>query len=293
MDLTIAFITARQEPHLEWLLDTLESQMQHGDWIHLVVVDALGRSRAELDPKFSDGKRPCASSTFIRPKPCAWQGAHRITRRDFFANANARNTAICYCPTDYVAFLDDRARLEPGWLDIVRAGERIRDAVLCGPYDKTEDWGISVDHRRQIRPMGLPNCGAAWAFGGNFCLPLAWLLEINGCEEGCDPTGQEDCVMGLMLHNCGRRIDFVVEMSVQQDRTGPVHPPDFPRLDKGPSPHDRSHAVIDRFGQRRRTEFTPDLIELRDALAAGNPDPFLRPHAGLRDWWDGKLVSET
>jgi len=292
LHLTLAFITAREEPHLPWLLDSLEPQTKPGDAISLVVVDALGRSMAELGVP-ADWARMFQRVDVVKPRPNLWQGEHRVATRDYFANAVARNTAICYCRDPYVAFLDDRARLEPGWLDVVRAGERERACVLCGPYDKQEDWGLSVDHRRKMRPAGQRGCGGGWAFGGNFCLPLEWLLDINGCEEGCDPTGQEDCVMGLMLAARGHRIDFVVEMSIQQDRRGPVHPPAFPRLDKGPSPHDRSHAVITRFGTRRTTEFTPNLRELRRRVLAGDPSPFPAPDVDSRDWWDSKLVRET
>lgn len=299
MKLTIAFITARQEPHLPWLLDALEAQMRSDDQISILVVDALGRETYELDPIPPGIARPFESFEVVLPKPNIWQGKHKIAPRDFFANANARNTAICYCETDYIAFLDDRCKPCPTWLETVRKGEIERQSVICGPYDKLEDRPtglfVSQDHRKTAKPGGMRGCSGSWCFGGNFALPLEWLLEVNGHEEGCDPTGQEDCVLGLMLANLGRRIDFVPAMAADQDRRGPVHPLDFPRLDKGPSPHDRSHALIDRFAKLRRTEFTPDLRVLRERVLAGQPDPFPIPDPShdYRDWWDRQLVRET
>lgn len=287
MKITIACITAREEPHLEWLCDGIEQQTQKGDKIELIVVDALGR------PATAIGYRPVKAITSLietRPKPTVWQGQHRITSHDFFANANARNTAIVLCDTDYICFLDDRCRLGPGWLAQVRLGAKKRSSVVCGPYDKHEDWGISVDHRRQHAPQGKQNCGGGWCYGGNFALPLKWLLEVNGCEEGCDPVGLEDCVLGHMLENVGRRIDFVAEMSVQQDRRGFVHPLNFPRHDKGQSPHDKSHALRDRFFQRKRTEFTPDLKKLRKLAAKEKPFPIPDPSSDQRDWYDGSPI---
>jgi glycosyltransferase involved in cell wall biosynthesis len=287
MKITIGYITAREQPRLNWLIDGLEQQAQARDKIELIVVDALGR------PAQTIGYRPIKAITKLietRPKPSIWQGPHRITAHDFFANANARNTAIVLCSTDYICFLDDRCRLDPGWLDQVRRGEKKRASVICGPYDKQEDRGVSVDHRRQHAPQGKQNCGGRWCYGGNFALPLKWLVEVNGCEEGCDPVGLEDCALGHMLENVGRQIDFVVEMSVQQDRRGFVHPLNFPRQDKGQSPNDKSHALQDRFFPRKRTEFTPDLKKLRKLIDKDKPFPIPEPSGDPRDWYDGSPI---
>src|SRR4029077_14488621 len=169
MEISIAFITARAEPHLDWLIDGLEQQAESGDKIELIVVDALGR------PARAIGFRPIKRIYKLvetRPKPTIWQGPHRVTAHDFFANANARNTALALCGTDYICFLDDRCKLDPGSLDQVPRGARKRSSVICGPYDKHEDRGLSPDHRRQKEPRGKKDCGGAWCFGGNFALPL-------------------------------------------------------------------------------------------------------------------------
>jgi glycosyltransferase involved in cell wall biosynthesis len=290
MKITIVYITAREDPRLDWLIDGLDRQATVSDELELIVVDALGR------PAQTIGYRPIKSIAKVietRPKPTIWQGKYRVAVHDFFANANARNTAIALCSTDYICFLDDRCRLDVGWLECVRTGEREQASVICGPYDKHEDRGISVDHRRQHEPKGKKHCGAGWCFGGNVALPLEWILEVNGFEEGCDPVGLEDCVFGKMLDNVGRRIDFVVEMSVQQDRHGFVHPLNFPRQDKGKSPNDKSHAIRDRFFNRKHTEFTPDLRELRKALVKGIPFPTPDPNVVYRDWYDGSLIRDA
>lgn len=287
MKITIGYITAREEPQLDWLVAALDQQARPEDEIELIVVDALGRSAKAI------GYRSIRAITKLvetRPKPTIWQGPHRITTHDFFANANARNTAIVLCSTDYICFLDDRCRPDAGWLEQVRIGEKSRSSVICGPYDKHEDWGVLIDHRREREPKGKKNCGGGWCFGGNFALPLEWALMINGCEEGCDPVGLEDCVFGHMLENVGYKIDFVVEMSVQQDRRGFAHPPNFPRQDRGQSPNDKSHALRDRFFKRKRTEFTADLRKLRALIARGEPLPIPDPNGDHRDWYDGSLI---
>lgn len=287
MKITITYITAREEPHLEWLCDGIEQQAKSVDRLELIVIDALGRPAKAIGYRRVKAIKKLIET---KPKPSIWQGPHRITSHDFFANANARNTAIVLCSTDYICFLDDRCKLDPGWLEQVRLGEKKRKSVICGPYDKREDWGVSVDHRRQHAPQGKQNCGGGWCYGGNFALPLKWLLEVNGCEEGCDPVGLEDCVLGHMLENRGRRIDFIVEMSVQQDRRGFVHPLNFPRQDKGQSPDDKSHALRDRFFPRKHTEFTPDLKKLRKLVDKKKPFPIPDPNGDHRDWYDGSSI---
>jgi glycosyltransferase involved in cell wall biosynthesis len=281
MKITIGFITAREYPQLDWFINGLAKQAKKHDEIELIVVDAFGRSASAI------GYYSIPAITKLvetRPKPSVWQGPHRITAHDFFANANARNTVLVLCSTDYVCFIDDRCRLDRKWLDQVRRAEKKREAVICGPSDRHEDWGISVDHRRQEEPKGKKGCSGGWCYGGNHALPLEWALDVNGFEEGCDPVGLEDCVFGHMLENAGRRIDFVSEMSIQLDRQGFAHPFSFPRLDKGVSPADKSHAIRDRFFSRTRTEFTPDLRQLREQLARGESFPV--PRIDSRDWYD-------
>ena len=287
--ITIAYITAREEPHLEWLCDGIEQQAKSDDKIELIVVDALGRPATAL------GYRPVKAIKKLvetRPKPSIWQGEHRITAHDFFANANARNTAIVLCTTSYICFLDDRCKIDPGWLAAVRRGEKKRDAVLCGSYAKHWSGGISTDHRRESDPKGKKKCPPGWSYGCNLALPIRWALKVNGFEEGCDPVGVEDCVFGQMLGNAGYRLDFVSEMSVQQDRNDPrgyLHPAQFPRQDKG----QKRQAQLERFYKRKRTEFTPDLTDLRKKISRGEAFQKPDPSFDYRDWYDGSPIRDA
>lgn len=291
MKATIAYVTGRAKPKLEWLIDDLGRQAQPGDELELVFVDFYGRG---VQAFATLPREPWLVNVIeASPKPTIWQGPHRVAMRDYWAMSNARNTALVHCETDYVAFLDDRCRLDTGWLAAVRRGERERKSVLVGPYDKREASGISVDHRSHQARIGAVkpyDVGGRWLFGGNFALPLAWALDVNGFEEGCDSVGGEDYIFGQMLENLGRRIEFDASMHVLQDRVGIDHP--FPRWDKGISPDDKSHAMNRRFGKRTRTEFTPDLSALRELVRAGGTFPIPDPNGDHRDWYDGQPIKE-
>jgi hypothetical protein len=149
--------------------------------------------------------------------------------------------------------------------------------------------------------------GGGWLYGCTWAAPLEWLLQVNGFEEGCDSLTGEDYILGLMLAKSGRRIDMSMDMMVALDRTrgnagvrngagafvSTAGKGGYAATDKGVSPKDKSHAAIDRFGSRTRTEFTPDLRELRrrwheEGLGAATwpmPDP------NLRDWYDQEPIT--
>ena len=298
MRLTIAYITGRAEPRLDWVIDDLIlRQMQRGDEIEIIVVDLRGRRSNELVT--ADIAEACgiAIRTTL-PKPNIWQGSHRIMPVDWWAKSNAINTALVLCQTEYIAFVDDRCSLSPEWLNVVREGERKRESVIAGAYEKIERGQATQDHRLTHAPHGRNNCGGNWLYGCTFALPLEWALVVNGAEEGCDGMGGEDYIFGLMLANAGYRIDYAPAMKVTQKREEVAAVPGgsgsipLRRTDKGVSPNDKSHAALSRFGSRKRAEFTPDLRGLRYELAQGRGFPIPDPNYDYRDWYDNQPIRE-
>lgn len=326
---SIVYMTGRKDPHLDWILDGLATQAKADDRIELIVIDGLpgrpsyerggnpwfrcgdaaspGLIPAHLTPNGIIGdrelaicRRPELAWLNIRvapPKPNIWQGPHRITPHDWWATSNARNTGITLASHPWIAFLDDRQRLGPHWLEEMRiaaARPPREQSVVVGTYDKleTHEEGAphlkrTTDHRRALAPLGKINCGGQWLYGCTFGLPLEWALEVNGLEEGCDSLTGEDYIFGLMLGNTGKRIDFVTGLYVEQDRAeGTEHR--FRSTDKGTAPNDKSHAALAWFGKARRTVFTPDLRALRETLAAGGEFPIPDPASEYRDWYDGQ-----
>ncbi len=201
MQLTIAFITGRPEPHLEWLLESLAPQVVASDEIHVLVIDALARSTEDLGvlPHYGHWVPNVHVSL---PKPTPWQGAHRITTCDWWAKSSAMNTALVLCETDYIAFVDDCCRVGPKWLETVRRGKFKRRSVLAGTYDKIEHGGVTSDHRRAIFPQGRPNCGSTaarslspssghWRPTGWRRVATGWALRTIYLGLCCLTTGTE------------------------------------------------------------------------------------------------------
>jgi hypothetical protein len=290
MHLTIAYITGRAEPHVEWVLQGLARQREPADVIDFIVIDALGRSREILAGDRALAESAVQDLRVVATKPNIWQGRHRVTAVDWWAKSAAANTALCLARHDYVAFLDDCSRLGDHWLNAARVGCRERKSVLAGAYEKIEGGNRIPDHRLKEYPGGRKDCGGGWLYGCSIALPLAWCLEVNGFEEGCDGMSSEDYIFGFMLANSGRRIDFTPSLFVSLERGSQLNA--YKREDKGPLNHEsnKSNQAVRRFGKRKRTEFTPDLKDLRARIARGEQFPIPDPNGDYRDWYDNVSI---
>jgi glycosyltransferase involved in cell wall biosynthesis len=294
--ISIAYFTSRIDPHIDWFCDSLAKQL-NGDEVQLIVVD------------FHAGKRPLNFGTNLKinvevtaPKPCIWQGDHRITKEDWFAAGNARNTAICLAKGSHIACVDDLSVLLPGWLDSVRQSVR-ENYIALGAYKKMKNLVVengevksfnihSADNRLSITSTDRSSCGGGWFYGCSFCMPVEAALEVNGFPEDlCGGLGFEDVCFGLTLGNTNK-FSFQYDRRMMTYESEEAHFVDKPmkKTDKGVSPMDKSHSALRQAQQSKRFENQFNLREMRDAVQRGEPFPvILEPR---HDWFDGASIAD-
>lgn len=312
MNVTFVYCTSRDNPKYEWFAESLTNQIVGlaGKRTRIIVV----RHENTRLPKNQDTwPPPFDLQIVLAPKPNVWSGASRITKQDWWSKSNDLNTAICFCRTDYISFIDDRCVLMPGYLDAIeRLMYSAHPYVLLGAYEKRtgmtvqngviENGGIVVgkddreafceknftDPRHHLKPpyKAYPS----WVYGCSITLPLEWVLQVNGFSEICDGMGGEDTMFGLHLAKCGFPIFYDPRVKMIEDRTPADCGPVMRREDKGVSPNDKSHALLDRMG---RLEYAPNNFDLRklrkDAL---DGKPWSIPTAPTNDWYDGQPLNE-
>lgn len=282
--LTIVYITAREKPMLTWLYESLSPQCLDGEPIRILVVD-----RKTI-------------------KPTVWQGDYRLTQDDWWAASCARNTGICLCKTEWIAFLDDRSLLTPSWLQSVRHAMDDGYAVF-GAYEKVHHLkaengfplsfevlpeSTGKDSRETYVKTGnhpIPfDCGGEWAFGCNLALPLEWALNVGGYDETCDGLSMEDCIFGLMLQNNGYPLKYDPRMKILEDRTPSELGTPMIRRDKGVSPNDKSHALLEMLRHRKTAMHGFEIREVRRNALAGKGWP--KPWGPTHDFWDGQKLED-
>lgn len=318
MSLTIAYITSRNEPRFDWFFDSL--RIQHGiEAVSRAIIVDLFAAQPERRAKV----RECAGSIpflHVEPKPNLWQGKHRLTKEDWWAASSARNTAFVYCRTEWIALLDDRCVLLPGWLDGVANAMR-HGYIVAGAYEKRNnlkvDKGVIVEsgveisegldrkgktvpttgkdvREIQCKENGwtLPHkCYGNWLFGCNLALPLVCALQVNGYpEDYCNGVSFEDVIFGQILEHNGFDIRYDYRMKIIEDRTPGETGPIIHRRDKGVSPDDKTHKLLEVFRTAKTSKNSFNLSKERADVLRGLPWPM--PIAARNDWYDGQPISE-
>lgn len=303
MNLTICMTTARQEPNWHWAVASLKNQVRTDDNIKFMVIDSRCPEKYNRPDYF-------IPVTVYPPKPNVWQGAHRLTKQDWWAVCNARNTALCLCETNWICFIDDRCVLADGWLDAVRDAVAEK-YIMAGSYEKRHnmkvesyfivDPGITVakdgreDHAKSIQWKGPMPCGGEWLFGCCVAMPLEWALRVNGLPELLsDSLSFEDVLFGMILKNNFYPIRFDARAKIIEDRTPELLGEPMKRTCKERFPNDtkdKAHMALAKVRTMKRSE-NPfgDIRELRAKIQAGEPFPVLS--LPERDWYDGQLVKD-
>lgn len=286
-------VTSRFDPKFEWLYRSVLNETPVAQFILVSLQKWVGNL----------GGGP--GVTVAHPKPNIWQGPHRVTKEDWWAKSNALNTAFALCRTSWMLIVDDRCVLAPGWSRRVKmaadggyavAGsyeKRARMEAIDGVITKPGEL-LAVDSRPgEMEKLKLPhpflmppNC--FWMYGCCYALPLEWALAVNGVDERCDGISAEDTFFCATLHNAGYPMKYDKELMVIQDRTSGERGPDVKREDKGVSPNDKSHALLDIAKVTKRAEhplWPFDLRQLRLKVLNGLPyQPF--PHPPKKEWED-------
>ena len=307
MSLTICMTTSRPEPELFWMLESLESQVR-SDESHSIKMMMIDLHKGNRNYKL-EGKLAGLDFTHAFPKPNIFQGEHRLTKEDWWAVSNARNTALCLCKTTHILFLDDRCVLMPGFMDAVREA-MAGNYIMAGAYEKrqmmTVENGIiknggiiqAVDSRESYvdstnSTIPFP-CGGEWLFGCCLLLPLEWALQVNGYPERCNALSFEDVIFGLLLANNKFPMKFDPRAKIIEDRTPEKLGTPMRRESKERHPNDTSdkaHTSLRWVRTAMRSDNDYDIMELRAKIQVGEPFP-IPSDPDAKDWFDGQLVRE-
>lgn len=319
--LTVAYLTARKVPHIEWFAASLLREVgDHQDAIRVLVIDFYAEGHRDGDrwtqadadgrnhqTKGAFGIRGFSSAPFISPPIWGvWQGPHRITKDNWWAKADYLNAAIALCRTDWLAVVDDLSVLRPGWLAAAREATAW-PGITCGAYRKVNalvvkdgDVESFVDHPAgmdsRVRFYGLRDispCPGYRMFTCNFVAPVAALLSVDGFPQMTHGLGYEDCETGKMIERTGVPFRFDPRMMIYESEELHHVGPTMLRSDPGATPNDKSHAFIDRASRLLRwpNHFGPGgLAAVRQRVLAGEPLPIITEPSV--EWWTGKDLSE-
>jgi hypothetical protein len=312
MFLTIVYTTSRKNPRFKWFVDSLAKQIKPEDKIKVIIVDRFypyhpsSVSRIYCFERYRDFNREFPIEWLVvSPKPCVWQGEHRLTKEDWFAASSSRNTGLCLAQDGFIAFVDDLSVLLPSWLQSVREA-MAQNYLVCGSYQKVKNLFVEdglvksfdyydrgIDNRRSQAFQEITPCSGDWLYGCSCAMPVEALLTIGGWAEPCDGLGFEDVCTGIILNNAGFGFRYDKRMMTYEDEDAHFEEPAMKKTDKGQSPLDKSHAILNivKSGQKYfDSQYEGGIRAERKRVLNGEPFT-IRKHPD-RDWYDGQLISE-
>lgn len=306
MSFSLCYLTNRKTPRFDWFCDGIVRQCGSAVDFEVIVVDSvLWDDAAGRRQELADIVKGRFAYKHVPPKPSVFQGPHRLTKSDFFAASNARNTGICHSSKDYIYFIDDLSIMLGDFLSNVRHAAQGK-YVVGGAYKKVLELVVENGDAKSWRefPQGLdsrlgrgskegirPINGGA-LYGCSMGLPMGAMLQINGFDEIYDSQGGEDYSVGIALEKWGHKIWYNLNLMTLEDELAHGQGPIFKRIIKPGNP-DSSWVVLNRLnGASRPRAFgnTFELAELRRDTLAGKPLPI--PKEPKTHWFDGQPLSE-
>jgi len=330
MSLSLSYITNRKLCEIRWLVESLARQIQPNEIDALIIVDFW------CQPMLKDGwsdmdvmvRKLGIRGVFeeaelgeklvhVPPMPNVWSGPHRLPKDNWFSAAASRNTSILYCPSEFLAYVDDLSVLSPSWMRCVRDAmwskyialgsyRKVRELVVEkgviksfeSPTAKKTVNGVEVEfHPGDDTRLGqvtqdVTPCHGGWLYGCSLAGPLELFLKVNGWPAYCDGLSSEDCCMGACLQNSGADLRYDRRMMTLESEEGHGRECGFKKADKGPlgTESDKSHCAIRIAERSTRFDSNPfDIRKLREDTLARKPLPL--PTGVTNDWFDSEPIA--
>jgi hypothetical protein len=220
--LSFVYITCRNNPRLEWFIDSLYNQANDIGFdlskIQIVIVD--------YELQYQDSRKEYVSNIIknrfeyihVPPKPSPYQGPYKLTKVNYHTCSTPRNTGICYTKYDYIAFIDDLSVMEPNsFKEIVECARR--NIVVAFAYKKVYELCVengNIVHKREHaggidsrwnQGSEFRKIGGSQLFGYS-ASPLEVILNVNGYDEICTSMGGEDYQYGIRVEKTGVEIFY-------------------------------------------------------------------------------------
>lgn len=229
--ISLIYLTNRIDCKLDWTIQSFANQYDGSVPVEWIIVDFWKDEQNIFHERANDIKHAMGGNfqyQHVSPKPSPVQGQYKITKEEWFAASNARNTGCAYAKGIHLAFIDDLSYLGENWWKAVKRSYENKQ-VVAGCYAKV--LGLNVEYGKRIagenREVGKdarlranPNSrfiGGGELFGCSFALPVETYCSVNGQDEILDTLGMEDYTFGIQLQKKGYSIWFDVDMYSEEN----------------------------------------------------------------------------